>query len=180
MSPALLLSLIVAQSPAYPYSPQAQCLSNYGQTVCGFGCVANYGQIKCAQTPGGVCKAEYGRITCWDPPAWAPGVPVAQCLSNYGQTACGYGCVANYGRVKCAQTPAGVCKAEYGQITCWDPQVWVPGAPAAQCVSNYGKTVCGFGCVADYGQVQCAQTPWGRCEARGGRVTCWEPPPGPR
>src|SRR6185436_17601218 len=85
-----------------------RCLSNYGQTVCGYDCTANYGQVKCARTPAGACMAQYGKVVCWDPAyygRYAP--PKAQCLANYGQIACGYSCVANYGMVRCAQTPNG-------------------------------------------------------------------------
>jgi hypothetical protein len=37
--------------------------------------------------------------------------PPAECKSAYGQTECGYGCVAAYGEVKCAKTPEGRCQA---------------------------------------------------------------------
>ncbi len=56
-----------------------------------------------------------------------------------------------------------------------------PPAPDAECKSAFGKTVCGFGCVAAYGEVKCAQTPEGRCQAAYGEITCWDPEqrPGP-
>lgn len=184
MWPALLL-VVLSQSPAYPSdAPRPTCLSQYGQTVCGYGCVANYGQVKCAQTPRGVCKAEYGEVTCWDPPGAAQGggfrggpppTRPGTCRSAYGRTECGFDCVANYGQLKCAQTAQGACKAEYGQVVCWDPPEAWPGAPKAECLSNYGVTVCGYGCVANYGQVRCAQSPQGVCQAASGEIRCWEP-----
>lgn len=47
--------------------------------------------------------------------------------------------------------------------------------PPAECKSAYGVTECGYGCVAAYGKVKCAQTPEGRCEAAYGEITCWDP-----
>lgn len=63
----------------------------------------------------------------------------------------------------------------------------VPGGPPAECKSAYGKTECGYGCIAAYGDVRCARTPEGRCQAAYGEITCWDPvddappmPPRPR
>lgn len=106
----------------------------------------------------------------------------SMCKSEYGTTVCGYHCVAEYGQVKCARTPEGSCTAQYGDVTCWDP----PGhhyreryyggyggyAPQSECKSEYGKTVCGYGCVADYGDVKCAHRPGGTCQAAYGSITC--------
>jgi len=51
-----------------------------------------------------------------------------------------------------------------------------PGQTAgAECKSAFGKTVCGYGCIAAYGEVRCAKTPEGRCQAAYGEVTCWDP-----
>lgn len=112
--------------------------------------------------------------------------PPAECKSAYGQTGCGYGCVAAYGEVKCAKTPQGRCQAAYGEITCWDPREDGPerdrdghgrrGLPGATCESSYGKTACGFSCVAAYGEVQCAESPMGVCTSAYGKVKCWDPP----
>ncbi len=109
--------------PAYTAygAPRQECKSEYGTTACGYGCVAAYGQVRCAANPGGVCSAAYGQVTC------SEGTPVAgyygpppqqQCKSEYGTTACGYGCVAAYGVVRCASQPGGTCSAAYGQVTC--------------------------------------------------------------
>src|SRR5437899_2619136 len=117
-----ILLLLCASGPAV--AEDSRCISNYGQTVCGYHCISNYGQVKCARTPAGACAANYGQIVCWDPPGrahrrqrWGAR---ADCLSNYGTIACGYGCVANYGRVKCAQTPGAQCYANNGQLVCSD------------------------------------------------------------
>lgn len=183
---AVALTLLSSQAPVTP-----TCLSRYGKTVCGFDCVAMFGDVKCARTPGGVCTGAYGAITCWDPepqpgrryrgdegrmaPWQSPPVRSSRCLSHSGVTACGYACVAQYGEVRCAQTPQGACRAEYGVITCWDPPSALPGDPAAECLSNGGTTACGYACVAQYGQVKCAQTPRGTCRAASGEITCWDP-----
>jgi hypothetical protein len=106
--------------------PRKECLSEYGTTECGYHCVAQYGEVKCASTPTGACQAQYGTVTCWDPPRGGRRhhgygrAAQAECVSQYGTTACGYGCVAQYGEVKCAQHPGGVCAAQYGSITCSD------------------------------------------------------------
>ena len=169
MLAALLPAAAVAERPG---RRPVGCYAAYGQTACGYDCTAGYGQLRCAQTPAGRCTAAYGSVTCWDPaPAdEAPRAPprsrpahrarsreayaprdAATCLSNYGQTACGYGCVAQYGRVRCAATPG------------------------AQCIAQYGQIACGFGCVAQYGQVRCAQTRYGQCHAASGSISCFDP-----
>lgn len=96
------------------------CITNYGRTVCGYDCKADYGEVKCAQTPNGACTSNYGQVYCWDPPMHVH--QKAECISNYGQIACGYHCIANYGEVKCAKTPDGICTANQGTVTCWDPK----------------------------------------------------------
>jgi hypothetical protein len=103
--------------------------------------------------------------------------PQRECKSEYGTTVCGYHCVASYGQVQCADSPMGACVAEYGNITCWSPspevrQQYRDAGPAAQCVSQYGTSVCGYNCAAEYGEVRCAQTPSGVCQAAYGNVTC--------
>ena len=177
----LLLSAVTGQVPA------ERCLSEYGSTKCGYDCVAAYGEIKCARTPLGVCKSSYGQIRCWDPQpsvvaAYGHRAQPAQCIANYGEIACGWSCVANYGQLKCAQTPAGVCVANAGQLHCEDPQLEYEAPrrerrpqdplPQAQCLSEYGKTVCGYGCVANYGQIRCSAVPGGVCAAAYGKITC--------
>jgi hypothetical protein len=106
-----------------------------------------------------------------------PAYPQQECKSAYGTTACGFGCIAAYGEVKCAVQPGGACTAAYGQVTCWEPapQTMYGGygaALASECKSAYGTTVCGYGCVAAYGTVRCAQQPGGACAAAYGEVTC--------
>jgi hypothetical protein len=49
-------------------------------------------------------------------------------------------------------------------------------APAKECKSAFGKTACGYHCIANFGQVKCAQTPQGACKAQFGQVVCWDPP----
>ncbi|MBX7097226.1 MAG: hypothetical protein K1X89_05925 [Myxococcaceae bacterium] len=187
-----MLSLLVV---ALVTGQQAQCLSKYGKTVCGYGCVADYGLIKCAETPQGVCKADSGKITCWDPPGfrgqqpYAPALPEpgrfgggrpagANCVTEYGKTACGFSCVANAGQVACAQTPYGACVSNYGKVQCWDPPAshCVQGSAKAQCISDYGKLACGYACVSAYGQLACAESPQGACRAEYGKLVCWDPP----
>lgn len=114
---------------AFGAFPAADCLTNYGQTACGYHCIANYGQVRCAQTPFGACLANYGQVRCWDPPRWVIRAhrgrpPQAECLANYGQVACGYHCVANYGQVRCAVSPQGQCQAASGTVQCFDPRPW--------------------------------------------------------
>ncbi len=169
-----------------PSWPQAQCQSAYGKTACGYHCVAAYGEVKCAKTPRGACKAAYGEIVCSDeggdvhpPPSWRKppahaAWPPAKCLSGYGQTACGYHCVAGYGEVRCARTPAGKCLAGYGKVVCGDPARYGPGTPQVKCLAGYGEIACGYACVAGYGEVRCARTPAGACQAAYGHVVCSE------
>lgn len=61
--------------------------------------------------------------------ASAQEIPKAQCLSNYGMSACGYNCLANYGVVKCADWPGGNCIANYGEVVCGPPAPpgWLSG-----------------------------------------------------
>jgi hypothetical protein len=102
--------------------------------------------------------------------------PEPACRTAYGQTACGYDCVAAYGQVKCAATPNETCHAAYGQVACGPvAPAFAPAAltwPKAECVSAYGKIACGYGCVVGYGEVGCATTPWGACVAAYGSITC--------
>lgn len=108
--------------------------------------------------------------------------PTYQCLSAYGETACGFSCTSGYGDLKCAQTPLGVCHSAYGEVVCWDPPRWLgyhlpPGMPRASCISAYGDIACGFRCQAAFGEVACAQTPWGTCTVSYGDLICADPPP---
>jgi len=197
---ACLFVLGVA-APASAVEPT--CTSAYGKTECGYECIAAYGDIKCASTPWGACKAAYGTIACssetqavWN---WPRPLAQATCKAAYGEIACGWSCVAAYGKVACASSPEGTCSAAFGEVTCFDgprrarlnqggvgraqgPRqrggVWaLQDVVPATCKSAYGTTVCGYGCLAAYGQVKCAQTPQGTCKAAYGEVTCWDPGP---
>ena len=111
---------VVCWDPPRWVDQKAECLANYGEVVCGYNCIANYGEVRCSLTPQGACAANYGQVVCWDPPYWAD--QKAECLANYGIVKCGYNCVANYGVVRCAQTPNGICRAENGDVRCYDLQ----------------------------------------------------------
>lgn len=47
---------------------------------------------------------------------------------------------------------------------------------APSCLTNYGKTACGYHCLAAHGQVACAKTPAGVCSDISTAVACWDPP----
>ena len=96
-----------------------------------------------------------------------------ECVTAFGKTACGYNCVSGYGDVKCARTPQGECTKAYGDIVCWDPDIYT--YQKAECVNAYGDIVCGYDCVSAYGQIKCAQTPDGACTHAYGDVVCWDP-----
>ena len=74
--------------------PKSECLSAYGQTMCGYGCESAYGRVVCGSEPGMTCKSGFGRIEC------------------------GYGCQSAYGMIKCSQIKGGICSVNYGRITC--------------------------------------------------------------
>ncbi|MCC6334641.1 MAG: hypothetical protein IT380_11740 [Myxococcales bacterium] len=155
--------------------PLPTCLSAYGQTVCGFSCAASAGQVRCAATPAGICHSTAEGVVCFDPEGgWR--LPRASCLVSAGVTACGYGCQAVGGDVKCAQTPYGLCIADFGRVDCWDPMLPLEQPPAevppAECVRDYGSLACGWGCAVELGQVRCSQVPGGRCRADLGRLVC--------
>ncbi len=108
----------------------------------------------------------------------------AECLTSSGVTACGYHCVANYGQVRCAQTPQGACSVASDVVACWDPPAVVRkvfeyqriSLPRTNCVNTYGQTACGYDCIVSDDRVQCAQTPFGVCQADQGTLVCWDPP----
>ncbi len=123
----------------------ATCQSAYGQTACGYDCKAAYGQLRCAQTPAGVCHAAYGQVVCFDPPqAFHTAAPKAQCVAAYGQITRGYHCTSAYGQTRCAQSPGGFCRAEYGDIQCFEPRPEVyahrhdPRPPPGRASANRG------------------------------------------
>jgi hypothetical protein len=109
-----------------------------------------------------------------------PGGPV--CRSADGKTVCGYGCVTDSFGTKCAQTPQGRCKVVDGQAACFDPPAYIvriygSSLPEPECKALDGQSACGYRCAADFGDVKCARTPKGVCQARSGKVTCFDPPP---
>lgn len=44
------------------------------------------------------------------------------------------------------------------------------------CISEYGKTACGYHCVSGYGKVACAKTPMGATISEAGITGYWDPP----
>ena len=112
---SLLLALFVS-SNAFA---DAECLSAFGETVCGYDCIQAFGEIKCAQTPMGTCVSAFGEITCYDPPRHV--TQKAECKTAFGETVCGYHCMVAFGEIKCAQTPECTCTSSFGEITCYDP-----------------------------------------------------------
>jgi hypothetical protein len=164
----------------------SQCLVSEGKTACGYNCRASDSQVRCAQTPLGVCSVGSGIVACWDPPPLVRGVlgpyaPRPSCVTSFGQTACGYWCVANFDQVQCAQTPFGSCRANEGKVACWDPPAAVIATrrattPRAVCESGFGQVSCGYHCIADRGVVRCAETPEGLCRSERDSVFCWDPP----
>lgn len=112
----------------------------------------------------------------------------AECIDHLGVTVCGYHCIDTVLEARCAKTPRGVCHANLGHVTCWDPEVTPPRPdetvarrvrptkrPHATCVEHLGKTVCGYHCVDGTLEARCARTPWGACHENLGHVTCWDP-----
>jgi hypothetical protein len=96
-------------------------------------------------------------------------------------------CVTAYGDTRCPRTPWGKCVAYAGKIFCGDPapQAFTPyqDPPQVECVCQrdiepvsclaaYGTAACGYDCKAAYGNVACASSPWGRCVAANGKITC--------
>jgi hypothetical protein len=164
-----------------------ECLTTSGKTACGYNCIGSDGEVKCSQTPAGVCSAASGVVACWDPPpvlyrVFGQRLPKAECVSTFGQTACGYACEVSSDRVQCAQTPFGVCRAREGRIVCADPPAavmltWRLKTPEPECISNGGNIACGYHCLAHEGVQRCAQSPEGTCSVEQGTLICWDPPP---
>ncbi|TNF34437.1 MAG: hypothetical protein EP329_07250 [Deltaproteobacteria bacterium] len=149
--------------------PKAECVSGHGSVACGWGCVIGSGGPACSPAPGGVCESAYGKTEC--SAAGAVNGVTPECKAAYGEIACGFGCVAAYGEVRCAKYPDGVCAESYGKVVCSDGGGG-RRAPQQECKSAYGKTACGYSCVAAYGDVRCASDPSGRCVAAHGTITC--------
>lgn len=120
--------------------PPPECLSRDGETACGYHCWSHDGVVKCADSPDGVCGNSPSKVMCWDPsPATycaEPGLPLPRprCAITDRKIACGYNCEVRNGQVKCAQTPAGRCIVEDGEVRCFDeppPALCEPGRPCA-------------------------------------------------
>ncbi len=187
-----LLALAAAAGPSNqtpPGTAGATCVTEYGQTVCGYKCLARFGQVRCSQTPEGICYTEGERVVCWDPPAYylrstaRASLPKPRCHTEYGKTACGWDCTARYGKVACAQSPDGLCVARNEQLVCWDPPLHLRAAypadavlPKPTCEVAYGQLACGYSCLARHGQLRCTQTPEGICREEAEAVVCWDPP----
>lgn len=71
--------------------------------------------------------------------------------------------------------PIRVLCVLYVLILCSFPLARAEAQPT--CKDAYGVTVCGYDCVAQFGQVRCAQTPQGACGYGYGKVQCWDPHP---
>ena len=59
--------------------------------------------------------------------------------------------------------------------------VLLPQVQTSRCITNYGKTICGYSCLAAHGDVACARTPSGICASTSDTaekpgVVCWDPP----
>ncbi len=166
--------------------PTPECKTSEGQAACGYSCATYFGKVSCARTPVGVCRGRGDGVECFDPPAsvfavYGSETPKIECKTQGSDFACGYKCTASADGVKCANTPLGVCKAESGRVTCFDPS---PGAicaygrslPAPQCRSNEGTAVCGYACASAYSRAACASTPKGICKVFDSQVHCFDPP----
>ena len=176
---------VPAPQPA-PSPPPTQCVTQGGKTACGYGCLTFNGTAACAATPLGRCEVWQGELVCWDPPLVLTSLPQtqwkrAQCEHNFTQQACGYHCKASGDDVACARTWFGVCEANLGKVTCWDPAeplIWSAQGdlPLPRCLQSGDAVACGYTCDHSYGQPVCTATPRGRCEKNDGNVTCWDPP----
>jgi len=179
LAAACILGLLTSEAGA------VECLTSSGRTACGFHCISAESQVRCAQTPDGVCSTSSGVVACWDPPAMLrralESVPRPSCVTNGGQTACGYHCVVAYDQAQCAQTPYGACAGNGGRLVCWDPPADLvlarrDATPTATCLLANDRVACGYHCLAFQGTLRCAQTPDGVCRREGGAVECWDPP----
>lgn len=73
-----------------------QCLSSYGQKVCGYDCKQSGTTTRCASTPDQQCVKD-----------------------DFGEIACGYGCVKTSTSVGCAKHRSGNCVSDIvGNIKC--------------------------------------------------------------
>jgi hypothetical protein len=182
MHPFLLLLALLTQT-----APQPECHTSGGQQACGFHCRAELDDVQCAQTPEGFCQRVEQRLLCWDPPEevrlHAPKeVSKATCHAKYGEVVCGFAWVSSPTHVAAAQTPWGVCTSRFDEVTCWDPAPAVvhhlgpSELKGASCLSTDDHVACGWDCKRSYQEVQCAQSPRGRCTVTDGKLHCFDPP----
>jgi hypothetical protein len=183
------VGLLQTQTAAAVPGGTSTCLRNYGKTVCGYSCLAAHGAVACARTSAGICEASAASVVCWDPPDvvrvhYKTRVPRPRCLTRNGETRCGYACESHGDEVKCATTPDGICRATALGVTCWDPPPTTYCAddrplPRPQCVALDGKVACGYQCEARHGELGCAATPAGTCQALPEGIVCSDPEPPP-
>jgi hypothetical protein len=128
--------------------PTPECLTKSGETACGYHCWSHDGDVQCAESPDGVCGNSRDEIKCWDPsPATycvetGRPLPRPRCVVYDGQIACGYNCETRNGEVACAQTPAGKCIAEHGEVRCFDPPAPVLCEPGKPCAAVDSRSWC--------------------------------------
>jgi hypothetical protein len=167
--------------------PTPECRTSGLTQACGYACRAELEQVRCAQTPEGFCQRLERQLVCWDPPEevrlhGAATLARASCRAKYRDIACGYACATSPNRIACAQTPWGVCATRFDQVHCWDPApALIHHLPAselagARCLQSNQGFACGWDCKSSFRNVQCAQTPRGRCALNEGRITCFDPP----
>ncbi|HZI10294.1 MAG TPA: hypothetical protein VE153_07840 [Myxococcus sp.] len=182
-----VLALTLASAPPPQDPSAATCRSVNSQVSCGYGCKSDSDRVRCAQTPQGRCQVVDGQAVCFDPPAYVvkaygAALPDPECKAIDGVVACGYNCATQPGRVKCAKSPAGVCRGRGGEVECFDPPavvfaVYGQETPRPECRSNGMELTCGYGCVNAPEGVRCARTPAGVCKLSSGRITCFDPSP---
>lgn len=54
--------------------------------------------------------------------------------------------------------------------------VLTQASPAPSCHTSGRSVACGYHCLAELGEVKCAQTPEGLCQRAEDRLVCWDPP----
>ncbi|ADO69479.1 hypothetical protein [Stigmatella aurantiaca] len=180
-----LMLILLAQEPG---SGAPTCRAIDSHVACGYACKSDGRTVQCAQTPQGRCQLVDGRAMCFDPPAYVvraygSALPEPECKTLEGESACGYNCATYFGKVKCARTPAGVCRGRGGEVECFDPPASVFAVlgretPKAECRTQGMDFACGYRCLASSEGVKCATTPLGICKTESGRVTCFDPSPG--
>jgi hypothetical protein len=166
--------------------PEPECKAAEGEVACGYSCTSYFGKLRCAKTPAGICRGRGNDVECFDPPAsvfaiFGRETPKIECRTQGTDFACGYHCTSAAEGVKCSATPFGVCKAESGRVTCFDPSpeaicAFGRSLPAPQCKLSEGQAACGYACASAYGRVSCASTPKGLCKVFDGSVSCFDPP----